>query len=152
MSLVEKKNKSSSHFIWKKVPRGALFLIQALFLAVLSFLLISSLLAATGVFMFQCFLWLRAGEWIGISAVLLLNYFLPPGNAFVQWLDNPQSWYGVHTLISGTPVVLFLILIAMISFCALGLIPGSWARHRRFLMTLAVGPAFLLTSVWVVFA
>jgi hypothetical protein len=121
-------------------------------LIALPFLLISSLLGAAGVLIVQFLLWLSEGMWVGMSGALLFRSFLPSSNPFVQWLDDPQSWYGAHTLISGTPLFLFLVFITVVLFCAYAVIPESWARRHGFLMAVAVGPAFIATWVWVIFS
>ncbi len=101
-------------------------------LIALPFLLISALLGAAGVLISQCFLWLTEEMWVGMSSELFFSYFLPPTNPMVQWLDDPQSWYGAHTLITGTPLFLFLILIAVKLLVAYAVISDDWAsRHRR---------------------
>ncbi len=120
MSQVERKNtKLSSRFSWRRVPQGVLALIRFPLLTVLPLFWIISLLGAAGVFIVQCFLWLSEEEWVGMSAELFFSYFLPPSNPLVQWIDDPQSWYGTHALITGTPLFLFLILIP-------GVDPVSW--------------------------
>ena len=153
MSQVERKNtKSSSRFSWRRVPQGALVLIRLPLLIALPFFWIISLLGAAGVFIVQCFLRLNEEMWVGMSSELFFSYFLPPSNPLVQWLDDPQSWYGAHTLITGTPLFLFLILIAVILFFVFAVIPESWARRHGFLMTLAFGPAFFAIWGWILFS
>jgi hypothetical protein len=133
MSQVEKKKpKSSPRFSWKTVSQGALVLIRLPLLIALPFFWISSLLAAAAVLIVQCFLWLSEGMWVGMSAELFFRTFLSSSNPLVQWLDDPQAWHGAHTLITGTPLFLFLILIAVSLFLAYAVISDDWAsRHRR---------------------
>ena len=148
MSRVErKKPKSFSRFSWRRVPQGALVLIRLPLLIALPLFWIISLLGAAGVLIVQCFLWLSEGEWVGMSAELFFSYFLPPTNPMVQWLDDPQSWYGTHALITGTPLFLFLILIGGIWFCVYAAIPESWARRRDCLLSLAFGQALIVMSI-----
>ncbi len=90
--------------------------------------------------------------WVGVSGALLFRTFLPSSNPFVQWLDDPQAWSGAHGLITGTPLFLFLILIAVIVFFVFAVIPESWARRHGFLMTLAFGPAFFAIWGWILFS
>ncbi|MDA2928509.1 hypothetical protein MYX84_00950 [Acidobacteria bacterium AH-259-O06] len=71
---------------------------------------------AGGVFLYQCFLWLKDGEWVEMSATLFFKYFLSPDNPFVQWVDNPQSWYGLHYLLTATPLSVFLFLVGLVIF------------------------------------
>ncbi len=87
-----------------------------------------SFLAAAGVVIVQCFLWLSEGEWVGISAELFFSYFLPPSNPLVQWLDNPQAWYTAHKLTTGTPLPVLLILIGVVLFCVF-LAIGKWVSR-----------------------
>ncbi len=133
MSQVERKNtKASSRFSWRRVPQGALVLIRLPLLIALPFLLISALLGAAGVLIFQCFLWLNEEMWVGMSSELFFSYFLPPTNPMVQWLDDPQAWHGAHTLITGTSLSVFLVLIAVKLLVAYAVISDDWAsRHRR---------------------
>ena len=132
MSRVERKKLKSSRFSWGRVPQGALVLIRLSLLIALPFLLIISLLGAAGVLIVQCFLWLSEGEWVGMSAALLFSFFLPSSNPLVQWLDDPQAWHGAHTLITGTSLSVFLVLIAVKLLVAYAVISDDWAsRHRR---------------------
>ncbi len=148
MSRVErKKPKSFSRFSWGRVAQGALVLIRLPLLIALPFFWIISLLGAAGVVIVQCFLWLSEGKWVGMSAELFFSYFLPPSNPLVQWLDDPQSWYGTHALITGTPLFLFLILIGGIWFCVYAAIPESWARRKDCLESLAFGQGLIVMSI-----
>jgi hypothetical protein len=133
MSRVErKKPKLFPRFSWEIVPQSILFLIRLPLLIALPFLLISALLGAAGVLIVQCFLWLSEGMWVGMSGALLFRSFLPSSNPFVQWLDDPQSWHGAHTLITGTPLFFFLVLIAVKLFLTYAVMSDDWAsRHRR---------------------
>jgi len=148
MSRVErKKPKSFSRFSWGRVAQGALVLIRLPLLIALPFFWIISLFGAAGVFIVQCFLWLSEGEWVGMSAELFFSFFLPSSNPLVQWLDDPQSWYGTHALITGTSLFLFLIVIGGILFCVYAAIPESWARRKDFLESLAFGQGLIVMSI-----
>ena len=133
MSQVERKTpKSSSRFSWKDVVQRGMFLSSLPLIIALSSFVMISFLAASGVFIVQCFLWLSEGEWVGMSAELFFSFFLPSSNPLVQWLDDPQAWHGAHTLITGTSLSVFLVLIAVKLFVAYAVISDDWAsRHRR---------------------
>ncbi len=148
MSQVERKTpKSSSRFSWKDVVQRGMFLSSLPLIIALSSFVMISFLAAAGVFIVQCFLWLSEGKWVGMSAELFFSYFLPPSNPLVQWLDDPQSWYGTHALITGTSLFLFLILIGGILFCVYAAIPESWARRKDCLESLAFGQGLIVMSI-----
>ena len=129
MSQVESKTpKSSSRFSWKDVVQRGMFLSSLPLIIALSSFVMISFLAAAGVFIVQCFLWISEGEWVGISAELFFSYFLPPSNPLVQWLDNPQAWYTAHKLTAGTPFLVFLILIGVVLSCVFIAI-GKWVSR-----------------------
>ena len=129
MSQVErKKPKSSSRFSWKDLVQRGMFLSSLPLIIALSSFAMISFLAAAGVVIVQCFLWLSEGEWVGISAELFFSYFLPPSNPLVQWLDNPQAWYTAHKLTTGTPLLVFLILIGVVLSCVFIAI-GKWVSR-----------------------
>ncbi len=129
MSQVERKTpKSSSRFSWKDVVQRGMFLSSLPLIIALSSFVMISFLAAAGVFIVQCFLWLSEGEWVGMSAALPFSYFPPSSNPLVQWLDNPQSWYTAHKLTTGTPLPVFLILIGVVLFCVF-LAIGKWVSR-----------------------
>ena len=129
MSQVErKKTKSPSSFSWKNAVHRGMFLSSLpLFIVLGSFAMIS-FFAAAGVVIVECFLWISEGEWVGISAELFFSYFLPPSNPLVQWLDNPQAWYTAHKLTTGTPLLVFLILIGVVLSCVFIAI-GKWVSR-----------------------
>ncbi len=116
MSQVERKTpKSSSRFSWKDVVQRGMFLSSLPLFIVLSSFAMISFLAAAGVFIVQCVLWLSEGEWVGISAELFFSYFLPPSNPLVQ-------------LTTGTPLLVFLILIGVVLSCVFIAI-GKWVSR-----------------------
>jgi hypothetical protein len=82
-----------------------------------------------------------------MSGALLFRSFLPSSNPFVQWLDDPQSWYGAHTLITGISLSLFLVLIGGVFFCVYAMIPESWARRKDYLLSLAFGQVLIVMSI-----
>ncbi len=129
MSQVESKTpKSSSRFSLRDVVQRGMFLSSLPLIIALSSFVMISFLAAAGVFIVECFLWISEGEWVGISAELFFSYFLPPSNPLVQWLDNPQAWYTAHKLTAGTPFLVFLILIGVVLSCVFIAI-GKWVSR-----------------------
>ena len=101
-------SESSSSWTEKLFHFGGLIIAVPLILAASSIIL--PFIAAAGVVLYQCFLWLKEGEWVGMSATLFFRYYLSPDSPFVHWLDNPESWFGVHKLIIATPLSVFLFL------------------------------------------
>ena len=69
---------------------------------------IPPLLAGVGIIGMQVYGYLQYGEWSPLSAMALAEGRFP-------WLDNPQSWLGLHQIVHGflnwLPVSLFLLLI-----------------------------------------
>ena len=63
------------------------------------FLIISPIFAAACVLVYQCFLWLIYGEWIEVSGSVVFEYVLGPDHPFLQWLNDPQSWQGLHRIV-----------------------------------------------------
>jgi tetratricopeptide (TPR) repeat protein len=52
-----------------------------------------TILGAIGIFVYQCFIWLKTGLWKSIYLQSLIDF--PPNS----WFANPDSWYGVHKAI-----------------------------------------------------
>jgi hypothetical protein len=147
MSQVERKKPKLFSRFRRHVAQRSPSLISLPFRIAVPFFWIISLLGAVGVFIAQCFLWLSEGKWVGMSAALLFSYFLPSSSSLVQWLDDPQSWYGTHRLIIGTSLSLFLLLIGGILFCVYAAIPESWARRKDCLESLAFGQVLIVMSI-----
>jgi hypothetical protein len=114
-----------SSFSWKDAVQRGMLLSSLPFIIALSYFVMTSFLVAAGVLIVQCVLWLSEGKWVGVSAAVFFTYSLPSSNFLVQWLDNPQSWYTAHKLITGTPLPVFLILIGVVSFYVF-LVIGKW--------------------------
>ena len=66
------------------------------------------LLAGVGIIGMQVYGYLQYGEWSPLSVMVVAEGGFP-------WLDNPQSWLGLHRIVHGflnwLPVSLLLILI-----------------------------------------
>ena len=56
-------------------------------------------IAAACVLVYQCFLWLVDGEWIWVSGSVVFEFVLGPDHPFLQWLNDPQSWHGLHKIV-----------------------------------------------------
>lgn len=75
----------------------------------------------------QVYRWLRDGEWthIGVSdalRVILLHCCVRAGDtgplaAFVQWLDTPVSWLGLHKALEVIPASLGLFALSVAGNC-----------------------------------
>lgn len=115
---------SESGSSWKEkfLQIGGAILTVLLFLAAVPVSILAAVLgagliiSAPGVLIYQCFLWLREGEWVGLSATFFFKYFLSPDSPLIYWLDNPESWHGVHKLITATPLSVFLLLVGSAVF------------------------------------
>ena len=78
-------------------------------------------LAGLGVLGLQLFGYLKIGEWKSVSLLSVASPQLP-------WLDNPQSWFGLHDIVRDAlgimPLSLTLILVGW-------LIAGSGSAMRE---------------------
>jgi len=71
----------------------------------------------------QSYRWFRDGEWTHISMndglrIGLLRCCVKEGdtgrlNAFMQWLDAPVSWLGMHKIVEGMPASLALFAVSI---------------------------------------
>jgi len=62
----------------------------------------------------QTYLYMRDGEWYGLSILDGITYFekyLSP--TLVIWLYSPSSWYGLHKVLSSTALSVFFFLLGM---------------------------------------
>lgn len=70
-----------------------------------------------GVLGYQSALWLQEGVWTELPLLSVFNYFFD-GAAIQEWLNNPQSWLGLHQIIDWSlksiPLSLTLIFQGMI--------------------------------------
>ncbi len=78
---------SALDFIFGGMSATALFLSGLVFLS------------GVGVTVYQAVLWLRDGVWSQLPLLALFDYFFE-GSAFQAWIQNPGSWYGLHTIVS----------------------------------------------------
>lgn len=76
-------------------------------------LFLSPFLSAAAVFLYQCYLWLRSGEWVAMPVTVLFEKILHPDNALMRWFASPESWLGLHKLISGMPLTVALLLLGV---------------------------------------
>jgi len=60
--------------------------------------MVVGIVAGLGVLTFQAVGWLRHGEWTSISFRTLYQY---GPESFVRWIEWPESWIGLHTIING---------------------------------------------------
>lgn len=63
-----------------------------------------------GLFIYQIYLWLKFGKWVGYSLLEPLYY---TDNV---WVYAPREWVGVHKILDSFPLSLFLIILGMIIF------------------------------------
>lgn len=83
------------------------------------------ILSGVGVFFYEAYLWLKYGEWAGVSLLNLLAWLSdcgePSGDNFLRWIElhksgclwvyHPQSWIGPHKLLDFVDLTLFLIVL-----------------------------------------
>ncbi len=71
--------------------------------------MVVGIVAFLGVLTYQALGWLRHGEWTSIAFGTLYQY---GPESFVRWIESPESWLGLHTImngwIGGTPLSLGL--------------------------------------------
>ncbi len=60
--------------------------------------MVVGIVAGLGVLAFQAVGWLRHGEWTSISFRTLYQY---GPESFVRWIEWPESWFGLHTIMNG---------------------------------------------------
>lgn len=68
----------------------------------LFFLVGTGFLAMVGTFGYQTYLYLKYGEWIGLSVTYTCGAYLD-----VDWCKFPQTWIGLHKILSELNVGLF---------------------------------------------
>ncbi|MBI5426714.1 MAG: hypothetical protein HZA02_00370 [Nitrospinae bacterium] len=78
---------SALDFIFGGMSATALFLSGLVFLS------------GIGVTVYQAVLWLRDGVWSQLPLLALFDYFFE-GSALQAWLQKPESWYGLHEIVS----------------------------------------------------
>src|SRR5947208_13796568 len=68
-----------------------------------TFFLLSMLpfFSSVGIVCYQSFMWMKYGEWLPITIDMAVDKFFRH-SSLNEWLINPQSWYGLHKMISGT--------------------------------------------------
>ena len=74
-------------------------------------------LSGFGLLGYQVVVWLQDGVWNAMPLMLVFN-FLFDGTAFGAWMQNPDSWVGLHQvmewLLVNTPISLVLIVDGLI--------------------------------------
>jgi hypothetical protein len=56
-------------------------------------------LAGLGVFALQVYAYLKTGSWRSVSLLSVFSQYLP-------WLNNPQSWFGLHDIVRDATAIL----------------------------------------------
>jgi hypothetical protein len=77
-----------------------------------------TILAGLGVFLYQLYTVLRHGAWTALPLARLLEYLTP----LTPWIEQPQAWFGLHQVITGTLASLPLgvcLLVAGLVVCVL---------------------------------
>ena len=86
--------KESRFFISKLTPVD--FFCGSITLGIISFASLF-LVAGFGVVSYQVFLWIKNGVWSEFTIKLAFN-FLFEGTSVAQWLNNPESWFGLQKI------------------------------------------------------
>jgi hypothetical protein len=68
----------------------------------------SGFLGLVGILGWQVFKYLKAGEWVPITAIHVI--WKLTGEDPYGWAAFPDSWYGVHSILAATPGALFVAL------------------------------------------
>lgn len=75
-------------------------------------------LSGIAVLGYQCYVWIRAGVWVSLSALSILTWLE------LQWALSPRDWIGLHKLLAMTPLFLTLPLLG-IALAAFGIAIGE---------------------------
>ena len=70
------------------------------------------------IFGYQVFVYLYHGYWKSISIIDCLSFAFKSSSltSFASWLENPNSWVGVHNILSWLPTSLCIIIIGLYIF------------------------------------
>jgi len=95
-------------------------------------------LAGLCVLGYQVYAGLMYGTWPALPLQMYFEYLTP----FTTWIERPQSWYGLHKLLTEflafAPLSLFLLLAGLLIAIVIELLEASWQEYRaiwRFLNT-----------------
>jgi hypothetical protein len=97
----------------KRILLPAMTSIWGFFIGFLGIILI---LSGILIFVGQVYIWLKKGEWVEIPLRIVFA-IIPEGSPLQLWLNDPQSWHGLHKLVIGVldfiPLSLFLIVLGL---------------------------------------
>jgi hypothetical protein len=92
-------------------------------------------LSGFGLLGYQIVDWLRDGVWNAMPLMIVFN-FLFEGTAFGAWMQNPDSWVGLHQvmewLLVNTPISLVLIVDGLILSAGMAAVIVFAVMVRRF--------------------
>ena len=105
----------------------------------LGFLSLASLFLVTGIGLvsYQAFLWIRDGVWSEYTITVVFNYIFE-NTVVSQWLNNPESWFGlqktIEWLLENIPLSVALIIPSITVLCGMILISivGLTFRYYQF--------------------
>ena len=105
----------------------------------LGILSIASLLLVSGIGLvsYQAFLWIRDGVWSEYTITVVFNYIFE-NTVVSQWLNNPESWFGlqktIEWLLENIPLSVALIIPSITVLCGMILISivGLTFRYYQF--------------------
>ena len=104
-------------------------------------------MVGVGVLIYQIYVGLRHGEWPALLLPRLFEYLTP----IVPWIEQPQSWHGLHTLITGrlafTPISLFLIVTGTVIALVIEVLEASRQEYRALWRCLNTPFVILLLGV-----
>ena len=100
---------------------------------------LASLFLVTGIGLvsYQAFLWIRDGVWSEYTITVVFNYIFE-NTVVSQWLNNPESWFGlqktIEWLLENIPLSVALIIPSITVLCGMILISivGLTFRYYQF--------------------
>lgn len=102
------------------------------------FVILGFIMCLTGIaiFGFQVYYWLAYGEWFKFPLMYLvglIDIFIFTDSALMEWINGPQSWFGLHKFIvwflKSIPLSLFLFLLG--SFMVGGVQKGIENKYKK---------------------
>ena len=92
-------------------------------------------LSGFGLLGYQVVVWLQDGVWNAMPLMLVFNFFFE-GTALGTWMQNPDSWTGLHQimewLLVNTPISLVLIIDGLILSAGMAVVIIFAVMVRRF--------------------
>jgi hypothetical protein len=84
--------------IWFAIGVGLFTVLAAPTVLVVGGIVCAPALVAGGTVLWQVFTWLQTGVWTPVSTLVAWKYYFA-GTGWDQWLSQPTSWFGLHSLV-----------------------------------------------------